>query len=208
MLLAAIFAMLISLAAPVLGIGGAPVFLWLAIVGTLASWAVLVPAKFTEGKLEDHVPMRLVMLLLGGLVGAAAFGVGDALLVNLHRGEEPLDAGWGLISHEMLNWQRPPGAHELVGNPTFPAYVAFFATLFLLVRWWRQAEFTRATRLSTWSVAGCVVAAWLVHLFWWFPQPAGMMVAGTVAAAVQLASPWMPPSRRRAVSEQLEQGIG
>jgi hypothetical protein len=93
------------------------------------------------------------------------------------------------------------------GNPSFAAYVTFFAFLFLIVRWWRRAEFTRSARLSLWAVAGCVFAAWLVHLFWWFPQPAGMIVAGTMALAIQMASPWMPPSRRRALAEEIEQGV-
>jgi hypothetical protein len=181
--------------------------MWLSIVGTLGTWAVLIPAKFTEGQIEDHVPMRLVMALLGGLVGAAAWGVGDALLVNLPRAYEPIDAGWGLVSHEVLRWDQPPRPNVLAGNPSFAAYVAFFATLFVVVRWWRRAEYIRPVRLSLWSVAGSAFAAWLVHLFWWFPQPAGMMVAGTIAMAAQLASPWMPPSRRRAVSEEIESGV-
>jgi hypothetical protein len=206
MLLASLLVMMISLVAPIVGVGSPVTYLWLAVVGTLGSWAVLVPAKFTEGKLEDHVPMRLVMLLLGGLVGAAAWGIGNALLVSLPSAYEPLDAGWGLISHELLGWPQPPSPRSVGSNPPFAAYVTFFATLFVVVRWWRRADYIRPTRLSLWSVAGCVTAAWLVHLFWWFPQPAGMMVAGTVAAATQLASPWMPPSRRRELSEEIDRG--
>jgi hypothetical protein len=34
-----------------------------------------------------------------------------------------------------------------------------------------------------------------------------MLVAGTMALAVQLASPWMPPSKRRELAEQIEQGL-
>ena len=48
-------------------------YLWLAAVGTLGSWAVLIPSKFFEGKLEDHAPIRISLLLLGTLVGAAAW---------------------------------------------------------------------------------------------------------------------------------------
>ena len=53
----------------------------------------------------------------------------------------------------------------------------------------------------------CVFWAWVLHLFWWFPQPTGMMAAGVIATATQLASPWMPPSRRRALSEMSEQTV-
>jgi hypothetical protein len=80
------------------------------------------------------------------------------------------------------------------------AYVAYFAFVFVLMRWWRQAEFTRESRLSLWRVVVAVCCAWLVHLFWWFPQPAGMMVAGVIAFTTQLSSPWLPPSQRRALN--------
>ena len=99
----------------------------------------------------------------------------------------------GLISHEMLGWNAPVGGR----HPSLPIFVTYFAFLFVLLRWWRQAEYTRNQRLSLWSVAGCVFWAWLLQCFWWFPQPAGMMVAGVTAFATQLASPWLPPSRRR-----------
>jgi hypothetical protein len=105
----------------------------------------------------------------------------------------------------MLNWQRPRSGESIA--PSLAMYMSFFAFLFLVPRWWRQAEYTREKRISLWWVAVCVLWAWVVHLFWWFPQPTGMMVAGVIATATQLASPWMPPSRRRAISEQMERDL-
>jgi hypothetical protein len=208
MLVSAVVVILVSIAMPILGVGGWANYMWLATVGTLATWAVLIPAKFAEGRMEDQTTIRLVMLLLGGLVGAAAYGLSEMLLVALPRGYEPVDAGWGLISHELLRWPAPPRAGQgaSYGSPSFSSFVTFFAFLFVVVRWWRRAEYIRSARLSLWSVAACVFAAWFVHLFWWFPQPTGMLVAGTVALATQLASPWMPPSRRRALAEEIERG--
>ena len=118
-------------------------YLWLAIVGTLGSWAILVPAKFAEGKLEDQVPMRLTLLLLGRArrrrrPGASA----TRLMLKTPGWGEPVDVGQGLLSHEMLDWPRRPSGT----NPAVPMYVAYFAFLFLLPRWWRQTEFTRSTR--------------------------------------------------------------
>jgi hypothetical protein len=46
-----------------------------------------------------------------------------------------------------------------------------------------------------------------LHIFWWFPQPIGMITAGVIGLAAQLASPWMPPSKRRAISEAPEQAV-
>ena len=87
-------------------------------------------------------------------------------------------------------------------QPRLRDFVAYFACLFVLMRWWHQAEYTRHRRLSLWSVAICMFWAYCLHVFWWYPQPAGMMVAGIIAIATQLASPWMPPSQRRELAEQ------
>jgi hypothetical protein len=34
-----------------------------------------------------------------------------------------------------------------------------------------------------------------------------MLVAGVTAFATQLASPWLPPSRRRALAAEVEQSV-
>jgi hypothetical protein len=210
MLAAALFASLAALVAPMLlGIAansnGMAIYLWLALVGTLGSWAVLVPTKFTEGRVEDQVPIRMLMLVLGGLVGAVAWSLADALIVQVPAAGEPIGIGadQSLISHHMLGWSGPQGG----AIPSLAMFVTYFAFLFVLLRWWRQAEFTRSQRLSIWSVVVCVFWAWLLQFFWAFPQPAGMLVAGVTAFATQLASPWLPPSRRRALSEDIEQVV-
>jgi len=206
MLLAAVFAGLAALVAPVLlGVAtnsaSMAVYLWLAIVGTLGSWAILIPTKFTEGTLEDQGPIRILMLALGGVVGAAAWLLANTLFVQVPGSSEPLDAQWGLVSREWLHWAPQNG------NPSLPMFVTYFAFLFMILRWWRQAEFTRSKRLNLWAVAGCVFAAWLMQFVWQFPQPAGMLVAGVTAFATQLASPWLPPSRRRVISGETEQTV-
>jgi hypothetical protein len=101
----------------------------------------------------------------------------------------------------MLDW---PRTNDTV-NPSLAVYVAYFGFLFLLPRWWRQAEYTRTSRISVWWIIVSVFWAWVLHLFWWFPQPTGMMAAAVIATATQLSSPWMPPSRRRQLSEMTEQ---
>jgi serine/threonine protein kinase len=204
MLVAAVFAALAAGVGPLLSIQ-APAsmnlswYLWLATVGTIGSWAVIVPAKFAEGRIEDQVPMRLTLLLLGALVGVAAWYLANSLLLTTPTFGEPVSVNEGLLSNGMLNW--PKSTNERI----FPVYyIAYFAFLFLLPGWWRQTEFTRTRRMSLWTVIVCVGWAWLLHIFWWFPQPAGMMAAGVIALSTQLASPWMPPSRRRALSEANE----
>jgi hypothetical protein len=208
MLLAAIFAAVAACTIPLLSTGQSSSevvasYLWLAVVGTLGSWAILVPSKFVEGKLEDQVPMRITLMLLGALLGLIAWGVADGLMLKMPGWREPIDVGRGLVSHEMLGW----ATGESGSNPPAAVYVAYFAFLFVLPRWWRQTEYTRNTRMSLWCVICCVFTAWLLHLFWWFPQPIGMIAAGVIALSAQLASPWMPPSHRRAISESAEQAV-
>ncbi len=208
MLLAAVFAAIASSAVPLL-YSNQPTsetmatYVWLTVVATLGSWAVLIPSKFVEGKLEDQVPMRITLMLLGALLGLAAWGIADGLMLNTNSWSEPIDVHNGLVSHEMLGWAHvPTGTH-----PSATFFVAYFAFLFVLPRWWRRTEYTRSTRLSLWSVLTCIFTAWLLHIFWWFPQPLGLLTAGVIALATQLASPWMPPSQRRAISESAEQAV-
>ena len=207
MILAAMIAAVAACIGPML-LGAQPpserlaMHLWLMTIGTLGSWAILVPTKFAEGRLEDHVPMRVTLLALGALVGLAGWWLGDMLLIKSPGWSEPIDANLGLVSHELLEWPR----NDAGMNPSLPIYMSYFAFLFLLPRWWRQAEFTRDARISVWWLFVSVFWAWVVHLFWWFPQPTGMMAAIVVATATQLSSPWMPPSRRRALAEQIDTG--
>jgi hypothetical protein len=208
MLLAAVFASVAACVAPLLSSQqptseNMATYLWLALVGTIGSWAVIVPSKLSEGRLEDQVPMRLTLLLLGALVGTIAWFLADMLLLSVPRWGDPVSARFGILSNELLKWP-----HTDSGSGISPAYfIAYFAFLFLLPRWWRQTEFTRSGRVSLWWIVVCVGWAWLLHFFWWFPQPAGMMVAGVIALSTQLASPWMPPSRRRALAAEMEGGV-
>lgn len=205
MILAALVSALAALIGPVmLGSQSASertaMHLWLMAVGTLGSWAVLVPAKLAEGKLEDHVPMRVTLMGLGGLVGVAAWALAETLLMTPASFGESMDLRDGLISQEWLRMPMPTAE----AGPPLAVYTTYFAVLFLLPRWWRQAECTRDSRLSVWWLVVSIFWAWVIHLFWWFPQPTGVMAAAVIAVAIQLASPWMPPSRRRALSERME----
>ncbi|MEM6330115.1 MAG: serine/threonine-protein kinase [Planctomycetota bacterium] len=173
---------------------------WLAVVTTLGAWAVLITGKLTEGRFEDQAPMRFSLLALGAGVGLAAalFGAGVALPVNTEPAVEPGDT----LSYELFAFQRDhlPAYDEGSVAPAAAITVPYFATLFLLLRWWRQAEFIRERRLSVWTVFGVMIVAWLLHLVFWFPQPIGVLIAATVSIATQLSSPWMPPSKREALA--------
>jgi hypothetical protein len=76
------------------------------------------------------------------------------------------------------------------------AYMAAFATLMAVLRWWLDADPMRSTRLSLWSVLVTVFFAHIIATAWQFPQPWLVMVAASMSVAVQLSSPWVPPYAR------------
>jgi serine/threonine protein kinase len=179
-------------------------WLWSFIVVSLGSWALMAPAKLTEGKVEDQAPLRLTQLLLGALVGAAGWLVADATLLQLPVVRDfapfPNDSVFGGLFRDHNGWLDATARDGAVKLPA-TMYMAYFAFVFVLLRWWRQAEWTRPSRLSVWSLVVCAFAGWVTSLLWWFPQPLGMAVTTAIALCVQLASPWCPPSRRRKLAE-------
>jgi len=163
---------------------------WLALMGIAGTWAVLIPSKFWEGTGGETTLRRFIMMVVGLGLGAAAYGTAAMLMTDL-----PVDPS--LPSRfPSLGRQWPSGFYATDGRPMVMAYMACFGTLFLLLRWWLQASPWRPVRLSLWSLLVSVVAAWLVAGLWSFPQPWLIMAAGTISISVQMASPWIHPSRR------------
>ncbi|MHB1037785.1 MAG: serine/threonine-protein kinase [Pirellulales bacterium] len=171
----------------------------LGLVGVVGSWAVLIPAKFWEGTQGDAIWRRFVLLVGGLVVGTFAFALASALLVDL-----PLSA---LTPPHMRSHLHFPvhGVYNRSsffaadGTPLMPAYMAGFGVLFVLLRWWRQADPLRASRFSFWASLVSVGWAWVIAAILEFPDPWTVwftMVAATVSVSVQLASPWLHPRDR------------
>jgi len=163
-------------------------YAWLGLCGALGAWGVLIPAKFWEGRQGDPVLRRFVMLGVGLLFGLIAFETGPRLLKIVLVNEVN-------VPHVSVDGR---GAYSIEGQPEVMGYLAYFGFLFLLLRWWKQADPLRGSRLSLWSVIVCVFWAGALCVFWPFPQPWGMMMAGTISLAVQFASPWVDPQSRLA----------
>ena len=162
-------------------------FAWLFAVGVIGAWAVLIPSKLWEGVRGEAMIRRFLLMVIGMAVGAAAFGMSELLVVGL-----PPTAGYPAP----LDYGIPPSFYGQNGRPLLLAHVACFGTLFLLVRWWLQADPWRSARLSLWKLILSVSAAGVVAWAWQFPQPWLPMVAATISVSVQLASPWTPASQR------------
>ena len=158
---------------------------WLALVSIAGTWAVLVPSKFWEGARGEPMLRRFILMVIGLGLGAVAFGVATGLMVELPHQFPP--------SHD---YQLPASFFDGHGHPLLMAHLACFGSLLLLIRWWRQANPLRSTRLSLLSTMICVVVAALVASAWHFPQPWLPMVAGAMSVSVQLSSPWIHPRKR------------
>ena len=163
-------------------------FAWQALVSTLGAWLVLTLSKFWEGRSGEEGLRRMWLCLLGMGLGAAAWGINDLLLAHIN-----------------YVWQAPqPFSQQLFdgefaladGSPNVMGYMAYFAFLLLVVRWWRQADPLRGSRLSIWTAVVSAFWAWLLSFVWPFPQPWGVMVAVSMSAAVQLSSPWIGRGKR------------
>jgi hypothetical protein len=174
-------------------------FLWMAIVGTLASWAIMIPGQLTEGRVEEHTPLRFSMLLAGALVGILAYGVAQVLYLDLPVSRAIALSPGDPISGEMIGYGEDVYAGYQRGAVSLLVrdFAVYFAVLFAVMRWWKLAEWTRSSRVSMWSIAWACGIAFVGSLFVWFPQPLGIILAGVTALTVQLSSPWLPPSRRR-----------
>ena len=162
-------------------------FAWLLLVSITGSWAVLIPSKTWEGTHGEAILRRFALMVVGLGLGVVAFAIAGGLLVGLPHGSGLMDSP---------SYRMPNNFYD-AGRPLVLAYMAAFGTLFLLIRWWRQADPLRRSRLSLWSLFVSVTVAIVVAAVWHFPQTWLAMAAGSISISVQLASPWIPLHKRK-----------
>ncbi len=153
---------------------------WLLMTSCLGTWAVLASAKIWEGSRGDAMARRLVSMAIGMALGTVACVLGQYLMVSLPPASNLPGP---------LQYQLPSNFYAEDGRPLLVAYAACFGTLFLLVRWWLQADPSRRRRLRLRGLAISIFVAALVGWIWQFPQPWLPVIAGTMSLAVQLGSP-------------------
>lgn len=160
-------------------------FTWLAISSVVGSWVILTLAKFWEGHEGDDILRRFVMMVAGLAIGMAAFEASELLMVRLSTNEmfNVLELPRDLI---------PMGIYASDGTPGLTPFLAYFATLFVVLRWWRIVDPIRKTRFSLWATIVCALLAMLIP--WQIPW--GFLLAVTISVAVQLSAPWMSSSQR------------
>jgi hypothetical protein len=144
-----------------------------------SSWAILIPGKFWTERRGDSWTRRLVMMVLGGLIGLGALWL----------------QGWspGLPG---LEAQGDRGALTSI----FPrnvvneaSYFSYYALAFFALRWWRMTSRRRQQRFS---FAPILAAGFWGVVLWLLVHPqnwSSAVVLVLASAIVQLVSPWEPP---------------
>lgn len=168
-------------------------FVSLALLSTVGTWAVLVPAKFWEGTIGEPGLRRFILLIIGLSLGTFAWGVDRSLAMHPNYPVHPRMSAV-IPTHTIINGQpaeRPQRAlSDDSGMPTLKGYLAFFGFLMPVLSWWKLADPARRHRVSLWSAALFTGWGFLLSEFWEFPLH-GVMIAGAMALAVQLSSPWV-----------------
>ncbi len=164
---------------------------WVLLMSIVGAWAVMIPSKFWEGSRGDVRLRRFAMLVVGLAVGLFAAAASAAMLVDLPHMRDLLD-----LNLKDLTGLEPVRLTAQTVLADVRYYLVAFGSLFLLLRWWRQADPLRTTRLSLWAVFVCGVFALIISSASGFPQPWLVMVACAMSVSVQLASPWIHPRLR------------
>jgi len=139
------------------------------------------------------------------MVGMLSWASADLMMLSLPSSHDFSPGPWetltgSILQDPVMKPLREGHSNGLV-RPPLQVFVGYFAILFAALAWWRQSDYSRSSRVGIWRIVWCGLVAWILHFVWWFPQPVGLLIAGATALTIQLSSPWMPPSRRRALSE-------
>jgi hypothetical protein len=151
-----------------------------------ACWMVLIPAKIWDGREGDSGLRRVVMMLLGVILGAGALWLQNG--------------GAGLVSESVwkVGASRPTGNAGILPHstniPVAAGYLSYFGLAFFALRWWKLPERQRAQRFSLGPVLAAGFWAFVLLYVWPLPDnPHATLPLLVTAVIVQLVSPWQPP---------------
>jgi hypothetical protein len=163
------------------------VYGWMVVTSIVACWALLIAGKVWEHRAGDAWLRRLTMLAIGLLTGIVSFVAADLYNVQVSGvSAAPLDS-------------TPISSLAFASIDGMAAFLIFFTVLFGALRWWRQVDPLRRTRLSLWSVGMCIVwAAVFSHLLVFAPIW-NCILAVVVSISIQLAAQWIHPDERKAI---------
>jgi serine/threonine protein kinase len=167
-------------------------YAWAGTMTMACSMAILALGKLWEAYEGDPLRRRMVMLGVGGGLGALAYLVSFFLMLDQSAG----------LERSISETELPVALYANRSTPLLSAYMVHFALLLAVVRWWRTTDPLRRTRLSLWSVAAIAAVDWLIHQVVPIGQPYGMLVAAGTVIATQIGAPWENPRQREVLSTQ------
>ena len=172
-------------------------FAWLSSTGIVAAWTVLFLGKAWETTDGEAMVRRFITLAAGLAIGAGSFATAGLLDVSVEKTAETELAG-------LLSGPLEATLFDSANELTMPGFMLMFGFLFLMLRWWRQADPLRHTRFSIFSIGICAAVAILVGAALEFPQVEACLIAVSTAVAIQLSAPWVNREQRDRViaSEQ------
>lgn len=165
-------------------------FTWLSLNSIVGCWALLTISKNWETKAGNPWLRRAGMIGTGLAIGAIAFYSAGSFNINLT--ELALEDYQARESNQFM----------IRGLPTLLAYLVFFAVLFGILRWWKQTDPLRKTRLSVLSVSLCLIWATVLSHVFNVPLTGCCILAVVVSVGVQLAAPWLHPNKREEICLQ------
>ncbi len=160
-------------------------YAWMTLTTTLAAWTILGIGKLWEASEGENIRRRFAMLIAGLVIGAISFIAWNGLMVSPQ-------GGWVTYEYPAIEYFR--SMYGTDKTPQLPAYLAYFAGMFALLRWWKLADPLRTTRLGIWKIGVHVFWIWiLAEMCWPLHGGWGLMLPAVIAIAVQFSAPWMGP---------------
>ncbi len=162
-------------------------YAWTVVTAISGSWVLLLTCKTWEHREGEALLRRFTMATLGVVTGLVAWSTSQFL--HLQWQESPI------VSDPVLS-PFPQTMFNDGNAPNLLGCVLFFAGLFLILRWWRQADPVRRSRMSIWSAGLCLVWATVIGQFFYFPLPWSCIIAVMLSVATQFAAPWLTHQQR------------
>jgi hypothetical protein len=154
----------------------------------LGSWGLLILGKLREGLPRERYIDRMLLAGVGMIIGVAMFQLDDWLMIDLLA--DSSTSQQNLLS--MTGASLSQDSRQILAE----SYIAYFATLFGLRRWWWQTDSLRSHRFRVLSVCFTALIGAGAALAWGFPILWGTVWAASLSSVVQLAAVWTPREQR------------
>ena len=150
---------------------------WLSVVSVASVWSILLVSRYFNLEKGIAISHRIVMGAMGAIIGCGAVALQRFLLIDTLPSER---------FFATLNGEWPLEA----------TMVTFFVASFTLLRWWKNGDPMRKSRLNVGAICVAVVICYGIGLVTHFSMPWPIMFAAVVALSLQIGSSRFSAKRR------------